>query len=301
MEIQKIQPALVASYLPLRARNAHKGNFGRVLVVAGSRSMCGAGLLCAKSALTAGGGLVYWALPQSMQPYFAPALPEVITIPLPETDSGEIALSALPILEKFIQDKNISLVVIGMGLGKSPLVYPFLTKIKIPTLIDADGLNELAREKVDFNASDFSHCIFTPHAGEMARLLGGEIAVCEKTRLEQVRTLAQLSKGVAVLKGADTLVCEGKQIFQNITGGSALAKGGAGDVLSGMIAGLWAQLGSAEKFSKQSALKACVCGVYLHGLAGDFAAAARSEYAVLAQDIISYLPKAFLAVEAEKL
>ena len=300
MEIQKIRPALVSSYLPRRTRDAHKGHFGRVLIVAGSRGMCGAGLLSAKSALTAGAGLVYWALPERMQPYFAPAIPEAITLPLPETDSGEIAPSALPILEKFIQEKNISLAVVGMGLGKSPLVYPFLTKIKIPTLIDADGLNELAREKVDFNESDFSHAVFTPHAGEMARLLGAETAACQSTRLEQVRILAQLTKGVAVLKGADTLVCDGEQIFQNTTGGPALAKGGAGDVLAGIIAGLWAQLGRAEKFSKQSALKACVCGVYLHGLAGDLAAAARSEYAVLAQDIIAYLPQAFLAAQEEK-
>ena len=301
MEIQKILPDAVSSSLPFRARGAHKGNFGRVLIVAGSRTMCGAGFLCAKSALTAGAGLVYWALPASMQPYFAAALPEVITLPLPETYGGEIDKSALECLEKFIREKRISLAAIGMGMGKSPLIYPFLTNIKIPTLADADGLNELAAEKTDFCSACFSHCIFTPHAGEMARLLGGKIPVSPQERAEQVYSLAQLTKGVAVLKGADTLVCNGDKIYQNTTGNNALAKGGAGDVLSGIIAGLWAQLGTANGFDKNSALKAALCGVYLHGLSGDLATAARSDYAVLAQDIIAHLPQAFLSLTTKKL
>jgi len=301
MNIKKILPDLVSAYLPLRNRQAHKGDFGRVLIVAGSRTMCGAGFLCAKSALTAGAGLVFWALPASMQPYFAAALPEVITLPLPETQTGEIDISALDILKKYIKEKRISVAVIGMGLGKSPLIYPFLTQLTVPTLADADALNELAAEKTDFFAVDFSRCVFTPHAGEMARLSGGAIAGSPQGRAEQVRMLADKTKGVAVLKGADTLVCGGVEIYQNTTGNSALAKGGAGDVLSGIIAGLWAQLGTANGFDKNSALKAALCGVYLHGLAGDLAASARSEYAVLAQDIIAHLPQAFLSLKTGKL
>lgn len=299
MEIQKILPQMVASFLPPRSAGAHKGDFGRVLVIAGSRTMCGAGFLCAKSALMAGAGLVFWALPETMQPCFAAALPEVITLPLPQTPTGEIDESALGVLEKFIQEKRISLAVLGMGMGKSPLIYPFLSNIKIPVLVDADGLNELAAQKTDFSAAHFSRCIFTPHAGEMARLLGSETAVSPQARLEQVSILARLGSGVAVLKGAGTLICNGEKIYQNTTGGSALAKGGSGDVLSGIIAGLWAQLGMAEGFNKNSALKAAVCGVYLHGLAGDLAAAARSEYAVLAQDIIAHLPQAFLSLKGK--
>jgi len=301
MKIQTVLPELVTSYLPARPREAHKYHFGRILVIAGSRTMCGAGFLCAKSALKAGAGLVYWGLPASMQPSFAAALPEVITLPLPETPGGEIDKSALGPLEKLIKQKNISLAVIGMGMGKSGLVYPFLTQVGIPTLADADALNELAAEKTDFSVVDFSRCIFTPHAGEMARLLGKQAANDAQTRLEQVTLLARRSGGVAVLKGAGTLVCAQDCVYQNPTGSSALAKAGSGDVLSGIIAGLWAQLGSAENFTKQSALKAALCGVYLHGLAGDLAAAACSEYGVLAQDIIAHLPGAFTALKAGKL
>ena len=297
MEMQKILPDLISAFLPPRPALAHKGDFGRVLVVAGSRTMCGAGFLCAKSALTAGAGLVFWALPESMQPYFAAALPEVITLPLPETRTGEISEHALEILGKCIKEKHISLAAVGMGMGKSPLIYPFLTQVALPMLVDADGLNELAAEKTDLSAVDFSRCIFTPHAGEMARLLGTEAPVSPQARLEQVTALARLTQGVAVLKGAQTLVCGGNSVYQNTTGSSALAKGGAGDVLSGIIAGLWAQWGAAEGFNMSCALKAALCGVYLHGLAGDLAAAARSGYAVLAQDIIGYLPQAFLTAE----
>ena len=296
MEIRKILHPQVISRLPVRPHEAHKGDFGRVLIVAGSRTMCGAGFLCAKSALAAGAGLVYWALPASMQPYFAPALPEAITVPLPETPSGEIDGAAFPVLQKFIKEKRVSLAVIGPGMGPSALVYPFLTQTDLPVLADADALNRLAADKTDFSVQKFPHCIFTPHAGEMARLLGCAPASSAQERVNQVRELARLSGAVAVLKGADTLICRGEDIYQNTTGGPALAKAGAGDVLSGIIAGLWAQLGTADRFSPQSAVQAACCGVYIHGFSGDIAACALGAYSVLAQDIIRYLPQTFLAL-----
>lgn len=280
---------------PLRPAQAHKGSFGRVLVVAGSRTMCGAGFLCAKSALLAGAGLVFWALPKSMQPAFAAALPEVITLPLAETENGELAAEAFDELQAFCNDKKPSLAVIGPGMGSSPLLGRVLTELDLPQIVDADALNFLAAE----NGTTWPQSkpvIYTPHPGEMARLLKTTAAQDELSRQEQVQELALQTGGICVLKGAGTLVCFSGEdtfcIWQNTTGGPALAKAGSGDVLSGLIGGLWAQLGSVNGFDAQSALAAALCGVYTHGLAGDLAAKTLTDYSVLAQDTAAHIAPA---------
>ncbi len=290
----------LSAHLPKRPQNAHKGLFGRVLVVAGSRTMCGAGFLCAKSALMAGAGLVYWALPQRMQPSFAAALPEVITLPLPENELGEIAASAWELLPEICEKYKPSLVVAGPGMGKSPLLPHLLSDIALPLLVDADGLNALAREPGwQYHWPKERPAIFTPHAAEMARLLHTSVATETVVRQAQVQELARFTGGVAVLKGAPTLVAANMggelHTYQNTTGGPALAKAGSGDVLSGVIAGLWAQLGTAEGFSVHTAFEAAVCGVFLHGRAGDLAGRDKGEYSVLATDTLAYLPQAFLS------
>lgn len=295
--MQPITQALVHQWLPARAQTAHKGDFGRVLVVAGSRTMCGAGLLCAQSALTAGAGLVYWALAKSMQPAFAAAVPEVITLPLPENGAGEIDESAWELLPEICAQCKPSLLVAGPGMGHSPLVPLLLQNISLPLIVDADALNALARDPGWHSTWPKERpAVFTPHAAEMARLLNSPLAADEKIRQAYVEKLAQLTGGVCLLKGARTLVCCGKELFENTTGGPALAKAGSGDVLCGMIAGLWAQLGAQQGFSVHTALQAAASGVYLHGLAGDLATQARGPYSVLAQDVISYIPHAFVSV-----
>ena len=295
--MQPITQALVHEWLPVRPQVAHKGNFGRVLIVAGSRSMCGAGLLCAKSILAAGAGLVYWALPQRMQPAFAAVFPEVITIPLPENELGEIDESAWELFPDICARFNPSLLVAGPGMGPSPLLPLLLQNSALPLVVDADALNALSR-KPGWH-STWPHerpAVFTPHAAEMARLLNSPVAADESARQAHVQKLAQLTGGVCLFKGARTLVCGGKEVLENTTGGPALAKGGAGDVLSGVIAGLWAQLGTHEGFSVHTALKATACGVYLHGLAGDLAAHDKGPYSVLAGDIADYISRAFVHV-----
>ena len=293
--MKKITRSTVARLLPVRKQAAHKGDFGRVLVVAGSRTMCGAGFLCAKSALVAGAGLVYWALPQSMQPAFAAALPEVITLPLPETKTGELSKSAWTILSAFIKKTKPSLLAIGPGMGESPLLKNLLTKVDLPLVLDADALNALAREsKISFK----NPVILTPHPGESARLLKMSAANTPQERLAQVAQLAQQTKAVCVLKGHHTLVAQVQsaacvQVWQNTTGGPALAKGGSGDVLTGLIAGLWAQAGTKDGFDVISAFQMAACAVYIHGLAGDLAGKTRGVYGVLATDIISFIPAAF--------
>lgn len=288
----------VRKWLPKRPQKAHKGDFGRVLVVAGSRSMCGAGLLCAKSALTAGAGLVYWALPQSMQPAFAAALPEVITLPLPENEAGQIDESAWELFPEICEKYNPSLAVVGPGMGASPLLPVLLQNISLPLIVDADALNALARTAGWTKQWPQERpAIFTPHAAELARLLHDSIAKRETKRMTQADALAQFTKAVVIGKGSPTWIFAylGKKdyYYRNSTGNCALAKGGSGDVLSGVVAGLWAQIGTAEGFSAKTALKAAVCGVCLHGLAGDFAAHNLSEYSVLASDVITHLSHAF--------
>ena len=291
-----ITPALIRTWLPQRPAQAHKGNFGRVLVVAGSRRMCGAGFLCAKSALTAGAGVVYWALPASMQPAFAASLPEVITVPLPETDTGEIAAAAWELFPEICQHYHPSLIVVGPGMGASPLLPALLTNINLPLIVDADGLNALARQpRWQLGWPQERPSIFTPHPGEIARLLRGEVAQTDEARRAQAEQVAAFTGGVCLCKGAPTWVAAQAEVYQNTTGGPALAKAGSGDVLTGVIAGLWAQLGTAAAFSVRTALQAAVCGVYLHGLAGDLAAQNSSIYSVLATDTLAHLPRAFQA------
>lgn len=289
--MEKITRQAAVSLLPLRPDQAHKGDFGRVLVVAGSVTMCGAGLLCAKSALLTGAGKVYWALPQPLQPAFAAALPEVITCPLPTTPAAEISPAAWPVLQEKIEQIRPSLIVVGPGLGQSSLLPLLLSQVSLPLVLDADALNWLAQTK-DFVFKQ--PVILTPHPGEMARLLGQGIATDQAARLEQVKQLAQLTKGVCILKGPSTLVavCRGDghiEVKQNTTGSVALAKAGSGDVLAGIVAGLWAQQGTARGWTLDTAFEAACCGVYLHGLAGELAAQEKSVYGVLASDTAAHI------------
>lgn len=289
--MNKITAKVVLSHLPKREAMAHKGNFGRVLVVAGSRTMCGAGFLCALGALRAGAGLVAWALPKSMQPAFAASLPEVITFPLAQTKDGLLCAQAQKELQNFCNEFNPTLMVCGPGMGKSPL-FPFLFKNgKIPLVLDADGLNFLAANP-KISIAKNRPCIFTPHPGEMARLLKSSVALNEEERMKQVQRATEHFKTTIILKGHETLVCSQEKIWKNTTGNSALSKGGSGDVLSGVIGGLWAQLGAKEGFTTKSALFAALSAVYLHGLAGELAAQKQTVYGVLAREVANHIPDA---------
>lgn len=294
--MNKLNASHIAEWLPQRALTAHKGTFGRVLVVAGSRQMCGAGFLCAKSALAAGAGLVAWALPASMQPAFAAALPEVITCPLTENSEG--LLASQEELFSFYNQFKPSLVVFGPGMGNSPVLIGLLEKMNVPAVVDADGLNALARLSLSWPKE--RPAVFTPHPGEMARLLKTDIAREANERLAQVRALADKTGAVAILKGHNSLVACGEEIFENTTGGPALAKAGCGDVLSGLVAGLWAQLGAINGWNNQTALRAALCGVYLHGLAGDLAAKQKTDFCVLATDVLAFISQAIQIVLKEK-
>ena len=290
-KMREIKKRTVKKFFPKRPKDANKGSFGRVLVVAGSATMTGAAVLCAKSVLKAGAGLVILALPQSRQASVAAVVPEVITVPLPETD-GVIDLRSLNVLDALIKAFNPCLGVIGPGLGASPAAVPFMKQCRLPLVADADALNRLSVSGLDSVFPREQPVVLTPHPGEMARLLKTDIARDKKIREQQVRSLYEKTKAVCLLKGKDTLVYAGEDVWKNPTGGPALAKAGSGDVLCGVLAGLWAQLGMAEGFNVKSAQKAATCAVYLHGLSGDLAAEDLTDYCVLAGDLLDYLPDA---------
>lgn len=296
----RLSRAQVKSFLPKRPKNANKGTFGRVLIIAGSEKMAGAGVLCARAVLKTGAGLAALALPKSRQCTAAAALPETLTVPLAEKD-GVISLRALSALRKFIREFKPALLLIGPGLSAAPFIIPFLKENTLPAVIDADALNALSGQK-DFGRilDKRFPVICTPHPGEMQRLLKKPVAQDEKTRVSYAKALSAATGGVSVLKGFHTVITDGKTVYVNPTGGPALAKAGSGDTLGGFIAGLWAQLGAAEGFDNTTALKAAASGVYLHGLCGDLAAKKLTDRCVLASDAAEELPAAFKRVLGAK-
>ena len=278
--------------LPVRPKEAHKGSFGRVLIVAGSAHMAGAAVLCARSALQSGAGLVCLALPENRQCVAAAALPESLTLGLPQS-KGVISAKATSVLKKFIAEFKPSVLLIGPGLSKAPFILPFLKSNHVPCVLDADALNALARnQKMLSGLGKKFPLICTPHPGEMQRLIGEKITTDSTLRIKQACRLSEVSRAVSVLKGFQTVITDGKTVYINPTGGPALAKGGSGDTLGGIIAGFWAQLGTAEGFNRLTALRAAAAGVYLHGLAADLAAKRLTDRCVLASDVSAFIPQA---------
>ncbi|MCF7958369.1 MAG: NAD(P)H-hydrate dehydratase [Phycisphaerae bacterium] len=277
--------------LPKRQADAHKGNFGRVLVVAGSQGMIGASALAANAALRSGGGLVRVAVPRKIQLTVAGLVPCATTLPLSEDEDGNISVDADgEVLDAL---SMCDVLAIGPGMGNSSGLQTLLRKIisefSGPMVIDADGLNNLANgEKIIFNRQNHP-TVLTPHPGEMARLWRCYFREnMPDDRCEQAQRLAIESGTVVVLKGNQTVVTDGTRTYINSTGNPGMATGGSGDVLTGCIAGL---LGHKE--AGLSLLDAAILGVYTHGRAGDMAADALSQTGLIATDLLKYLAKAW--------
>jgi ADP-dependent NAD(P)H-hydrate dehydratase / NAD(P)H-hydrate epimerase len=279
-----------------RAADSHKGNFGHVLVVAGSVGKTGAAALAAKAALRAGAGLVTVATVKSAMPIVAAHGMEYMTEPLPETEAGTISLGALDRLEKLLKGKTV--VALGPGLGQAPetveCIRAAVNKYDLPLLLDADGLNAFAEcpELLRPKSSGFrSPTILTPHPGEMARLTGKSSAEILANRVAVAREFAERQSQVLVLKGYRTLTASPDgQVYVNPTGNPGMATGGTGDVLTGLIAGLLAA------FASRPAALVAAAGVFLHGLAGDIAARELGEASMMAGDLLDRLPRAFLSL-----
>ena len=277
-----------------RPRDSHKGRFGTVLVVAGSRGMAGAAALCGAAALRAGAGLVRIATPAEVQPTVASFEPSYMTYPLPCNEDGLIDPEpARPILERLIAPVDV--VAIGPGLGQSAEIRQLLrfliTATDRPLVVDADGLNALVGQ-TDLLAGLKRPVILTPHPGEFARLVGKTVAEVQAERVREAALLAATAEPlVVVLKGAGTIVSDGRRFFVNTTGNAGMATGGTGDVLTGVIAALLAQ--------KQPAFEAAQIGVFIHGLAGDIARDHHGEVGMIAGDLVDALPDAFVHVMSD--
>ena len=275
--------------LPRRPLDAHKGSAGKVLVVAGSWGMAGAAYLAAAGALSSGAGYVRVACPESIYSILATLVPTAVFVPLAcgqdrQVEPGEYA--------RVIEAAGLSdAAVIGCGLGETSAAQEFfagvIAEIAIPCVIDASALTLLSRRR-DLIGRLPGGSVLTPHPAEMSRLLDIPAGRVLADRAEAVRRLAELSGSAAVLKGARTLVCDGERIYENTSGNAGMASAGTGDVLSGVVASLAAQ--------GASAFDAACLGIYIHGKAGDLAAA-RKGRALTAEDLAGCLPAALLAHE----
>jgi NAD(P)H-hydrate epimerase len=284
----------VAPAFPQRDPAAHKGTFGHVLVIAGSMGKTGAAALASLAAQRVGAGLVTLAVPQSLNDAMEVKLTEVMTEPVPETETRTIGLEAKDRLLRLAEGKNA--VAIGPGLGVHPstqkLVHELLSSLKLPLVLDADAINALAG-RADVLARAGGPVIVTPHPGELSRLLGVSTDEVLRKRIPLLQDAAGRLNVILVLKMAHTIVASPARDAAIVpTGNPGMATGGTGDVLTGLIAGLLAQGISAGLAAR--------AGAYVHGLAGDLAAARLGQEAMLAGDLLAEAPAAIQQVKAAR-
>lgn len=285
--IEPFGPAKASSWMPRRFPQSHKGSQGRVLIIAGSRGMAGAAVLSASGAMRSGAGLVKLCIVKSQQAAAVKRGPlEVTTLALPENRAGQLNSSALRVLRATIRTFSPDVLAIGPGLGQGAgvkkTVRMLLRTTSLPVVLDADGINV-------FDGKHKGPLVMTPHEGELARLLKWSPQQISKARVKAVQAAAQKFRCVCLLKGPGTLVTDGRVLFRNTTGNPGMASGGMGDVLTGVVAGLWAQL---IKRGKTDGLKAALLGAYLHGFAADLALSRYSRGSLLASDIIPFISTA---------
>jgi len=271
-----------------RAIDAHKGDFGKVCIIAGSIGMSGAAALAGRAALRAGAGLVRVATPKSVLPIVASIEPSFTTIALPEDNVGRISAKAINTILEAVSENDASAFGPGIGIsgGLRSILETLLEQEGLRLIIDADGLNNLAGLK-EWPAKLKAKLILTPHPGEMKRLWSGLFReLLPSDRQQQAGQLAHHTKTVVALKGAGTVVTDGENVYINKTGNPGMATAGSGDVLTGAITALMGQ--------GLSNFDAAVLGVYIHGLAGDIAAEKVGQVSLMTTDIIESLPDAFL-------
>lgn len=273
--------------LPPRSEDSNKGTFGKILTIAGSLNYQGAAYLCAVSGLKAGGGLVTLASIETVINNISALTPNLTFLQLQDSKKQCIEANAFAELSPILQNYNV--IAIGPGLCEMPPVLTFvketinhLSTTEAPVVIDADALNAIALLNIKTLPKN---SIITPHPKELSRLLDTTIEEIQKDRVLAAKTASEKFGCTTILKGHKTVVCtKGMEVFINTSGNSALAKAGSGDVLTGIICAFIAQGLSPEDASK--------LGVFIHGLSGEIASTDLTQYCVLAQDIIDYIPKA---------
>ena len=272
--------------LKKRPKNSHKGDFGHIFILAGSRGLTGAAALCSNAALRSGAGLVTLGIPGSLKSIMSRKLTEVMTLSLAETKDETLSLKAEQGILKKANSSDVT--VIGPGLSQNTetrkLIRKLVVKIEKPMVLDADALNAIS-EKIEILEKIKTKYIVTPHPGEMARLINKSLNYIKNNRLIVAKKFSRDYNAVVVLKGAGTIVAEpGGKYYINTTGNPGMATAGSGDVLAGIIAGFLGQ-GLNEFDAARS-------GVYIHGLAGDIAAEDKGEVGLIAGDILEKIPYA---------
>ncbi len=278
----------------VRDKSSHKYDFGHACIVGGSHGMIGSVCLAAFACLRAGAGLITACVPEEIYSLVAgKIIHEAMVFPL-SSQKGMISGAAFPKFQRFYEAK-IDVVGLGVGLGQSPGSLAFCRKviqqIRKPLVLDADGINLVAQD-TDLLRFHKGPLVLTPHLGEFSRLLGRKKESIMQQRKKLAQDFALRYNLVLVLKGHQTLVTDGKRVFENITGNPGMATAGSGDVLCGVITALLAQ--------KMSSFEASVLGVYLHGLSGDLAKQQCTETGLMASDIIHFFPLALKKARKEK-
>ena len=269
----------VLELLPDRRPDAHKGNFGRILLLCGSRGYTGAAALAARGALRTGAGLVFLGVPDCIYAIEAVKLDEPVVFPLPD-EEGKLSIQAAEVVEQRLGAMDA--VLIGPGLGQSEgtlaVLKTVLTRFDGPVVVDADGINLLSQHK-NLLRGRTGTTILTPHEGEFVRLTGKNL---NDRYHDAVDTATELGC-IVVLKGHRTVVTDGNTCYRNTTGNPGMAVGGSGDVLAGMITALLGQ--------GLQPLEAAACGAWLHGAAGDICAKEIGQYGMLPSDMVEVLPR----------
>lgn len=279
MDVRTLDQEQVRALLPDRDPWGHKGTFGKILLLCGSRGYTGAAYLAAMGALRSGAGLTFLGVPESIYEIEAIKLNEPVVFPLPD-ENGHLDLMAIPEIEKRLPQMDA--VLIGCGLGQSAgtlaVVCAVLEQAKCPVVLDADGINVLKEHKDILRGREFP-TILTPHDGEFLRF-GGTIG---EDRMASAAYFSREWNCILLLKGHRTCITDGETCYQNETGNPGMAVGGSGDVLSGIIVSL---LGQGIK-----PLEAAACGAWLHGAAGDLCAEEIGQYGMLPTDMLTRIPR----------
>lgn len=282
---KKAEPAIfidddIKKILPIRKLNSHKGTYGRVAIIGGSKGMTGAPYLASTAALKSGSGLVYCHVTEDIEDIMSIKLTEVI---IRSYNNSKECLELL---------SNIDGIVLGPGLGsgadKKELVYEILKNYHGPIVLDADGINAIDDKNIFLDRKGLT--VITPHPGEMARLLNKDVKEIQDNRIYYSKYTSEKYNVITVLKGYQTIVAYKNYLYKNTNGNPGMATAGSGDVLAGMIISFICQ--GIELF------QACKLGAYCHGLAGDLAKGELGESGLIASDIINYIPKALKLVQS---
>jgi len=283
--------AKIKNILLKRPLNSNKSDYGHIFVIAGSLGMSGAAYLTAQSALLSGSGLVTLGTPRSLNTILSRKFIEVMTRPLPETKNGSLSIKAFSEVEKFIKTKKVNVLAVGPGLSQNKqtcaLARKIISKIDLPMVIDADGLNALVGHLnlLQDRRSKLRNIVITPHPGEMARLLGETVSEIQKNRKNIAKRIASKYNITVVLKGHGTVVADSSgHCYINETGNPGMATAGCGDVLTGIIASFMGQ--------GMDVFRSAKAGAYVHGLAGDMAEKEVGQVSLTATALLNKIPGA---------